>query len=278
MSDLSITKRGVVTITSADVGISKDIPLPAPVKPGSSFLAVAVKDRRRNALRQRVAIAITDADVSGTKDSAALGTAVDTAAAEIITQIREKRTDAHRGATVDFLSATVLRATFNPPAAGDTINLDVQVLEHKPRRGVILRLLNATTLRAEWDLQLAADESIAISWDLVDLDEIGDMLLETQFRLQRVLGELGANSIQDLMKRDPQRRLIGYRHRTFLTKTQLLAATRDIPDGEDLEDGEISRRTVIISIDSAINDRKGLVSLQGDGDVLQTPGLTETEE
>jgi hypothetical protein len=275
MSDLSIAKRGVETITDADVGTSKDLALVAPVKPGSSWLKVTLRDRRRNLLRQRVAIAITDADVGGTKDSAAFN-AVDMEASQIVTQIREKRTDDHRGATVDFLSATVVRATFNPPAAGDTINLDVQILEHKPRRGVTIRLLDANTLRIEWDLQLVAGESITISWELVDLDEIADMLLEANFRLQRTLGELGGNQIQDQIVRDDVGNVVEYRSRTFTTKTLAEAATPDIPDGEELEEGEMSRRKVTIDIDIRKNDRKFLISVL-DG-VMDTPGLTVDEE
>lgn len=276
MADLSISKRGVETITDADVGTSKDFTLAAPVKPGSSFLSVSVKDRRRNALRQRTTIAITDADVGGTKDSAALGTAVDTAACEIITQIREKRTDDHRGATVDFFSATVLRATFNPPAAGDTINLDIQVIEHKPRRGVTLRLVDEDTLRAEWDAQLVAGESIAISYDLLDLDELGDMLLETQFRAQRILGELGINQIQDGIVRDDFGNVVEYRSRTFTTKELAEAATENIPDGDELEEGEMSRRKVTVDVDIRKNDRKLLISTIER--LMDTPGLTVEEE
>jgi len=276
MADLSIAKRGVVTITSADVGTSKDIALASPVKPGSSFLSVSIKDRRRNALRQRLAIAITDADVGGTKDSAALGTAVDTTAAEIITQIREKRTDDHRGATVDFFSSTVLRATFNPPAAGDTINLDCQVIEHKPRRGVNLRLIDEDTLRAEWDLQLVTDETITIAYDLLDLDEVAGMLLEIQFRNQRILGELGVNQIQDGIVRDDVGNVIEYRSRTFTTKELAEAATENIPDGDPLEEGEMSRRKVIVDIDIRKNDRKLLISTIED--LMPTPGLTVEEE
>lgn len=275
MADLSIAKRGVVTITDADVGTSKDIPLAAPVKPGSTWLKVTMRDRRRNIFRQRVAIAITDADAGGTKDSAAF-TAVDTACSEIIVQPREKRTDDHRGATVDFLSSTVVRATFNPPAAGDTINLDVQIIEKKPRRGATVRLLDAETLRVEWDQQLAAGETITASWEAVDFDEVADMLLELLFRSQRTLGELGGNQIQDQIKRDDVGNVIEYRSRTFTTKALAQAATHNLPDGEDLEEGEMSRRKVTVDIDIRRNDRKLLISLL-DG-VMPTPGLTVEEE
>lgn len=272
MADLSISKRGVITITDADTGTSKDVSLAAPVKPGSSWLSARVKDRRRNILRQRTSIAITDADVGGTKDSAAI-TAVDMDASEILVQVREKRTDNHRGATVDFFTSTVLRATFNPPAAGDTITLDIQVLEHKPRRGVNVRLLDEDTIRVEWDLQLTAGESITVAYDLVDFDEIGDQNLETQFRLLRTLGELGINQMQDNIVRDEVGNISSYRVRTFTTKAFLEAAEENVEDGSELEEGEISRRAVTVDIDIRKNDRKLLISTLED--LMDTPGLTE---
>lgn len=275
MADLSISKRGVASITSADVGTSKDVTLAAPVKTGSTFVRATIRDRRRNVFVQQGTIAITDADVGGTKDSSAF-TAVDLTAAHVVAQIREKRTDDFRGATVKLQSTTTVRATFNPPAAGDSIDVDFQVIEHKPRRGATVRLLNATTLRIEWDLQLVAGETIDVSWEVVDQDEIGDMLLETQFRLERALAELGENHLQDLVVRDSMRNVIQYRLRTFRTKELTEAATPEISDGSDLEEGEISRRTVTIEIDPYTNDRKTLVSVLDR--LMDTPGLTEIEE
>jgi hypothetical protein len=276
MSSLSNIKRGVVSITSADVGTSKDVALPSAVKTGSSFLRYSVRDRRRNVFVQQGTIAITDADVGGTKDSAALATAVDTTAAQVVATLREKRTDDYRGATVRLQSATVVRATFNPPAAGDTIDVDFQVIEHKPRRAATLRLLNGTTLRAEWDLQLVAGETIDIEYEVVEFDQLADMLLEIDFMQVRALAELGENHLQDLLVRDEMRNLVQYRLRTFQTKAQALAAEPGIPDGDPLEAGEISRRTVYIAVDERTNDRSGLLGVLDQ--VMETPGITESEE
>ncbi len=278
MSDLAILKRGVVTITDADVGTSKDIALPAPVKTGSSFLKATVRDRRRNVFVQRGTISITDADAGNFKDSAAF-TAVDMTCSEVRPLgFLEKRdpTGQYHGAMVALQSATAVRATWGGTiAAGETLDVGFEVVEHKPRRGATIRLLDEDTVRIEWDLQLAAGETITISYEVVDLDEIGDMLLEAQFRAQRILGELGINMIQDLTERDDMRNLIQYRIRTFLTKAEAIAATLDIPDGSPLEAGEISRRTLTVDVDIRSNDRKSLTSVLDS--VLDTPGLTVEE-
>lgn len=278
MSDLAIMKRGVVTITDADVGTSKDVTLAAPVKLGSSRVLATMRDRRRNISVQRGTIAITNADAGNFKDSAAF-TAVDMASSEVSMTCREKRdpTGEEHGVTVKLQSTTAVRATWaGTLAAGETIDVDFEVREHKARRGATIRILDDETLRVEWDLQLAAGETITVSYEVVDLDEIGDMLLEAQFRAQRILGELGINMIQDLTERDDMRNLTQYRIRTFLTREDAVAATLNIPDGSPLEDGEISRRTLTVDVDVRSNDRKSLISVLNS--VLDTPGLTVVEE
>ena len=279
MSNLAILKRGVATITDADVGTFKDIALPAPVKTGSSFLKATVRDRRRNTSVQRGTISITDADVGNFKDSAAL-TAVDMTCSEVrLLGFLEKRdpTGQYHGALVALQSATAVRASWGGTiAAGETLSVGFEVVEHKSRRGATIRLLDEDTVRIEWDLQLVAGETITLSYEVVDLDEIGDMLLEAQFRAQRILGELGINMIQDLLVRDEMRNLTQYRVRTFLTKADALAAVEGIPDGSPLEDGEISRRTVSVDVDVRTNDRTFLISVLDS--VLDTPDLTPEEE
>ena len=246
MSSLTLVRRGTISATVADGAGPKDSAAFSAVKAASSFVVARIRDRRVNVFRQRRAIAITDADAGGTKDSTAF-TAVDTAASEIITQIREKRTDDYRGATVDFLSSTVVRATFNPPAAGDTIDLDVQILEHKARRGATVRLLDTTHVRMEWDGSLTTGETIDCAFDVYDLDDVGDELLELDFKLLRLLGFAGENSIQDALDYDQAGNPTIFRIRTFDTKAHRLAATAGIADEDDLETGELSRVKVTLT-------------------------------
>lgn len=274
MADLSMLKRGVVTITSADVGTSKDVALPSPVKTGSSFLTATLSERRRTVFVQQGTIEITDADVGGTKDSAAF-TAVDLTAAYVIAQLREKRTDDHRGATVKLQSTTTVRATFNPPAAGDTINVDFQVIDNRARHGATIRLLDEDTLRVEWGAQLVAGEEIVLAYEVVDADPIGDMLLELDFKEKQLLGELGSNQVQDKVLRDDVGNVYQYRVRTFTTKALAQAANKLLDDGQPLEAGEMRRRTVVVDIDIRRNDRKSLTSVVDD--VMDTPGITVEE-
>jgi hypothetical protein len=276
MADLSMIKRGSFTITHADVGTSKDIALPSTVKTGSSKIRYEVRDRRRNVSVQRGTISITDADAGPTKDSAAF-TAVDMTSAEVkllgFTEKRDPTGDDH-GVRIKLQSTTTVRATWGGAlGAGETIDLDFEVVEHKARRGATLRLLDEGTLRAEWDLQLVDGETITYEWEVIDFDQLADMILEVDFKTQRILGELGSNQIQDLPVRDDMRNLVGYRVRTFQTKEDAEAATIDIPDGDPLEEGEMHRRKVVVDIDIRTNDRKSLVSLLDR--LMDTPGITE---
>jgi hypothetical protein len=269
---LTLVRRGTISATSSDGSGPKDSAAFSAIKTASSFLVARVRDRRKDILRQRVAIAITDADVGGTKDSAALASAVDVTASEIISQIREKRTDNFRGATVDFLSSTVVRATFNPPAAGDTIDLDVQVIEKKARRGATLRLLSTTQVRMEWDGELTAGETIDSAFDVYDLDDVGDELLELDYKLLRLLGFSGENSIEDGLKYDQAGNPILIRIRTFDTKANALAAVKDIPDGDPLETGELSRVLSTLTWSVATNRPSSIVTVLLDE--AATPGIS----
>jgi len=276
MSELSISKRGVEVITSAsDLNIdnlSLDIALPAPIKTGSSRLAQAIREVRKRVKVQRVAFAITDVSVSPLTASI---DAVDMEAAEVFHSISENRTGTKHGATVRLTDVDEVTCQF-AVAAGDTVDVEVQVKETLKELGATARILDESTIRVEWDRELETGEKIVLAWELVDLDEVADMLLEVQFRLQRVLGELGVNQIQDGIVRDDVGNIVEYRSRTFTTKELAVSATEDIEDGEDLEEGEMSRRKVTIDIDIRKNDRKLLISTL-DG-LMDTPGLTINEE
>lgn len=274
MSSFALSTRGVAHADSTvGGGVSPlDITIAA-FKPGSALRVTNIRERRQDVSRQRVALAITNADAGPTKDFAALGTAVDVNSAAIITQMREKRTDGYQGATVDFFSATVLRATFHQPAAGDTIDLDCQVIEHKARRGATLRILNATTLRMEWDGTLVAGESIDMSYDLLDVDDLVDELLEIDFKLVRLLGYQGEGKIQDLIIPDTPGNIVSYRSRVFDTKAHAEAATFDLPAGSALETGELARYQVTVDIDKETNDRVSLIAVRVDN-LAATPGVS----
>lgn len=241
MSTYSLTQRGAIAVTSADGAGPKDVDFATPVKTGSAFIVARIRDRRRDVFVQQGSIAITDADVGGTKDSAAF-TSVDTAAAYVILAgFREKRTDGYSGVSIKLQSDTTVRATFNPPAAGDTIDLEFQVVEHKARRGATLRLLDANTLRLEWDGALAAGETIDCTYEVWDIENLGDDIKELLFRLQKILGIQGENTIQDLQTYDNAGNPTSFRVRVFDTKDDAEAATVDLPEGDGLEDGELSR-------------------------------------
>ncbi len=271
MSSLTLVRRGVISATSADGAGPKDSDAFSAVKTASSFVVARIRDRRKDVFVQQGTISITDADVGGTKDSSALGTAVDTAAAVVYSTIREKRTDDYRGATVKLQSSTLVRATFNPPASGDTIDVDFQVVEHKARRGATVRLLSTTQVRLEWDGTLTADETIDAAFDVYDLDDMGDELLELDYKLLRLLGFAGENSMQDGLTYDQAGNPITLRIRTFDTKANRLAATEDIPDDDALETGELSR--VKSTLTWAVGKNRPSLIVTDLLDSAETPGV-----
>lgn len=277
MASLNTSKHGVEVITSAsdlnDDNLSLDIALAAPIKTGSSRLVQAVREVRKRVKVQRGSFAITDASVSPLTAAIA---EVDMEASEVVgVTIDENRTGTKQGATVVLTDVDEVTCAF-AVAAGDTVSVKFQVKETLKELGATARILDENTLRVEWDRELETGEKIVLAWELVDLDEIGDMLLEAHFRLQRVLGELGVNQIQDGIGRDDVGNVIEYRSRTFTTKELAEAATEDIPDGDELEAGEMSRRKVTVDIDIRKNDRKLLISLLDR--VMDTPDLTVDEE
>ena len=144
-------------------------------------------------------------------------------------------------------------------------------------RGVTAFLLNSTTLRIEWNGVLSTDsgtgasETISVSWEVVDLENLGDDLKEILFRLQRALGYLGENAVQDLLVYDDAGNMTQYRLRCFNSDDNAQAATINIPDGSSLETGELARVTVTQDIQIAKNDRLSLTRLLTD--LLATPGV-----
>jgi hypothetical protein len=148
-------------------------------------------------------------------------------------------------------------------------------LEH---RGAFVTLIAVSTLRLYWRGALATDaeagpEKISVGVQLLDLNELGNSFLEVLFRLQRILGELGNNQIQDLLVRDDPGNVTQYRVRVFDTKANAQAATKNLPDGSPLEAGELSRRTVVVQIDVRKNDRTSLTGVQ-DLILTPTPGVS----
>lgn len=274
MSTYSIIKRGVIQLVATDTS-PKEIALPSAVRSATALLVPGpVKERRRGISRQHVTISITDADVSGTKDSAALGTAVDTASAMIENvTIREKRTDDYRGATVKLQSSTVVRATFNPLSAGDTIDIECDVVEFKSYKGAILRVKDDENLEALFDGGPLQDgETIDLAYNLIDFDDVINAILELDFKALRTLGYLGENEILDKVTRETPGNQVTYRLRLFNSKANAENATIGFT-GSDFETGEIARVDRTIDIDAKNNDRESMIRVLSK--LADTPGLTE---
>lgn len=271
MSTYSLVQRGVISATSADGAGPKDATLTTAIKTGSSFVVARIKDRRRDASVQRAVVNLTNSDSSPKVVN--LAASVDANAAVLDINVKEIRAaDPNSGVEAHLMaSGTTIVLNFDPLAMGDTIDLAYQVIEHKPRRGASVRILNSTTVRMEWDGTLAAGETIDAAYDVFDLENFGDDMKEALFRLQRLLGYQGENCVQDNITYDDAGNMTAYRLRVFSSKTNAEAATLDLEDGEALETGELVRIQVTQDINIGTNDRLSLYRVLTD--LLATPGV-----
>lgn len=261
MSTYSLVKRGVINLTSADVGTSKDVDLSGVVKTGSAFLTFSAKSNRKPITVQRGAISATEADAS--PKLAAITAVAALAQAEVRATIRETRAGDSRGATVKFTDVDELSLQWlgGALAAGEDIVAEYEVTEHHlTRQGATLRLLDEDTVRAEWDTQLATGETISIAYEVYDLENLGDDLKEILFRLQKILGIQGENSIQDLQTYSQAGNPTSFRVRVFDSKDSAEDATVDLPEGDALESGELSRYKVTLDWDAGRNRPTSIVS------------------
>lgn len=183
-------------------------------------------------LVQRAVVTITNADAGNTKDFL-LNTAVKLGSTFIVSSVMENRAGNARGATV--------------------------------------QLQDATHVRISWPGALAGGESITVSYEVYDLDDIADDLLEILFRQERTLGYLGENTLQDKMVEDDAGNIVSYRLRLFDTKANAEAATVDI-DAAFPQAGERARIAVSQDVDFDTNDRVSLLRVRTD--LIATPGVS----
>jgi hypothetical protein len=254
MSNLTLVRRGTISATSADGAGPKDSSAFAAVKPNSSFVVATVRDRRQNKSVQRGVVTVSEA---GTSPQNVAITAVDLACAHVVVSVRENRDGNARGIVAHLTSSTNLRIEFYGTVdAGENIDVRWEVIEDKPRRGATVRLLSATVARLEWDGTLQDGETIDCFFEVFDLDDEVDQLLELDYKLVRLLGYAGENSLVDLHSYNQAGNMDQFRVRVFDTAVNMNNATVDLPEGEALETGEKSRALVTIEWDPATNRRK----------------------
>jgi hypothetical protein len=267
MASLTLVRRGTISATSSDGAGPKDSSAFSAIKTASSFVVARIRDRRQDVSVQAGRVSLTDADTSP-KDITI--TSVDVTASEVAATFRENRSDGKSGVVAYLTSATNLRLEFSI-STGDTMQVAYEVREKKARRGATLRLLSTTQVRMEWDGTLAAGETIDAAFDVYDLDTVGNELLELDFKLLRLLGFSGENSMEDGLDYDQAGNPVLIRIRTFDTKAHRLLATEDIPDGDPLETGELSRVKATLSWSTGKNRPDLIVSDLLD--VAATPGV-----
>jgi hypothetical protein len=274
VSTYSLVKRGVINLTSADVGTSKDVGLAAAVKTGSAFIVCSVKSNLKPITVRRGTVSAVEPNTSPQLFGVTAVTAL--AQAELRYQICDTRTGDSRGATLELtdVDEVTLKWLGGALSVTEEIVAEYEITEHHlTRRGATLRLLDEDTVRAEWDAQLTTGETISIAYEVYDIEDVGDDLKEILFRMARVLGFQGENSIQDLMNYDQAGNPTTFRVRVFDSEANKDAATVDLPEGDGLQTGELSRYKTTLNW-SAGRNRPTSISSSRTHLLTPTPGVS----
>ena len=256
MSDYSLVQRGVISAVGPDATGLKDFVLPSAVKLSSAFISQSVRAFRGRHSVQRGSRALTNADASPVDIT--IGDVDDIAKAEVKVSFREFRPTnvTTSGITAHLTSPTNLRLTFAALAVTETIDVEWQIINTRGGdQAATLRMFDENTVRMEWDGDLLAGDSVTASFEVFDIENLGDDIKELLFRDQLILGHLSENVIQDSIVLDEGGNMVSYRKRIFDSRTNAEAATANIPDADPLETGELSRVKVTQSIELANNDR-----------------------
>jgi hypothetical protein len=276
MSSYNLSVRGVIAATSADGVGPKDYTLAGAVKPASCHLGGTVREVRGGAVvAQAGVVHLTEYDAP--PYSIPLASPVDIDRAVVTLTHKDDRgvDPTKRGvvAAIDY-DGEGIELDYAPLEAGETLDVNYQVTEHPEAsagHGAILTLYSATKVRLSWDGAILPGESITASFELIDFESLGDDIKEALFRLENLLGLLGANYVEDLITRDDAGNKVSFRIRVFDSKAHAEDATLDLPAGDGLEAGEQRRITISQEIDTPTNDR--ISSLGVETDVLATPGV-----
>lgn len=259
MSDYSLVQRGVVTITNADGASPKKVNLASAIKLSSSFLLLQIEDNRRNPRISRFGQSIVTGDEPSPKDFTH-GITIDD-----LTRTQHRTTFHITGGSFFGLgstlsSATEIRFTWNDGLGAESIETETEIIEHRKLtvRGRLINEGGQDKVEISWTPVAALEattEQIDVTFEVFDIENLGDDIKELLFRGQLILGHLGENVIQDSIVLDDGGNMVSYRKRIFDSRTNAEAAEADIPDADALATGELSRVKVIQSIEQANNDR-----------------------
>jgi hypothetical protein len=258
MATYALVQRGKISAVAADGAGPKDFVLGTTVKAGSAFVQATVRDVRCREKVERGLEAFTTATTFPVTVN--LTTAVDPLCSKVIVNHVEEQAAPNRGILVELINAGAdLRFTSPALLAGETIDVAWQVIENKEPRGATVRILDTDTVRLEWDGTLVGTETIDAQFELYDIENLGDDIKEILFRQLRILGFHGENVVQDLIKYDDAGNPVTYRLRPFNSKVNADAATLEIPDGDPLQTGELTRVSVVQDFNIETNDRKSII-------------------
>ena len=272
MSDYALAQRGVITADETDAaGVSpKVVALASTIKPASSFITSSIRDIRKNIFVQRGVENFVQATVFPV--TVVLGTAVDINSSHVVVTFKDSRvvTPTLRGVQARLTGAGA-NIEFDAAALGAAETMDVswEVVQNRQPRLATMRIVDADNVELAWDGTLVAGEKITASFDVWDIENLGDDIKELLFRLQRISGYLGENCMQDELTYDDAGNLTKFRLRLFDSKVNAEAATEDTTGG--LETGETARVDISQTIAIDENDRTLLLKVLTD--LIATPGV-----
>lgn len=270
MSDYTLVHSGSISVTSADVGTMKDVNLPAPIKLTSAIIVAQIRDRRRDVSVQRGTVLVGN---GGTSPQDVVLTAVDRDCSHVSITVRENRDGNARGVTAVVTSSTNLRLEFYGTVdAGENIEVQWQVIEHKSYRGATLKFVDNDTIRLTWaPAQLAAGETIDVDYFVYDIENVGDDLKELLYRAARTLAAQGENTIQDLVTYDDVGNPTTFRVRQFDSQANAEAATVNLAEGGAMQTGELDRFKVTVAWNTSKNRPTSIISVRTH--LVATPGV-----
>lgn len=263
MSDYALVQRGNISASGPDASGFKDAVLGTPVKPGSSFVIGHVRAYRGRSVVERGIVNLTNADTS--PEDVPITDVDDEAKAETRFTHKEVRptNTTTRGFIGHLTSPTNLRIEYATLAVGETLDIAYEVSNTRGGSETgTLRLFDASTVRLDWDGNLLAGDFVTAQFEVFDLENFGDDMKEALFRMQLILGQLGANAVQDSITFDDAGNMTTYRIRIYDTKDNAEAADLDIADSEALDPGELLRIRATQDIDFAKNDRNSLIRVE----------------
>jgi hypothetical protein len=267
MSDYSLVQRGTIHVTNADGASPKKVNVGSPIKLSSSILVARIEDGRRNPRINEVSQTISSTEEPAPHDFSH-GVAIDDhLRTEVHVSHYRDGSGAHSGLSYRLPGTSAIRFEWRDGLSTDTIETVIQFIEHRllTVNAVLINESGQDKIQISWTdnsgtptSAIASDEQIDVTYEIWDIENLGDDIKELLFRGQLILGHLLENVVQDGIVVDTAGNMVAWRRRVFSTKANAEAAERDVPDGDALATGELVRVKFTQTINFQNNEREEL--------------------